>query len=165
MDPLPLLPRFLCALIRLTSPWLRLGWSAVRASASSTVSVWRKERRSSSSEQPLCSATEPLWWSWPLTRRDRWGLKHSLHHKHKRTCWSVFRPPQATDSDRKVEICSRAYKLLISKVGFDPNDIIFDPNILTIGTGMEEHNEYAVNFIKATKLIKVMKPIFIPYKH
>ncbi|XP_053269747.1 methionine synthase isoform X3 [Pleuronectes platessa] len=65
---------------------------------------------------------------------------------------------QATDSDRKVEICSRAYKLLVSKVGFDPNDIIFDPNILTIGTGMEEHNEYAVNFIKATKLIKKTLP-------
>ncbi|XP_062269769.1 methionine synthase isoform X1 [Platichthys flesus] len=65
---------------------------------------------------------------------------------------------QATDSDRKVEICSRAYKLLVSNVGFDPNDIIFDPNILTIGTGMEEHNEYAVNFIKATKLIKKTLP-------
>lgn len=66
-------------------------------------------------------------------------------------------PLQATDTDRKVEICSRAYELLVSKVGFDPNDIIFDPNILTIGTGMEEHNNYAVNFIRATKLIKVME--------
>ncbi|XP_026171111.1 methionine synthase isoform X2 [Mastacembelus armatus] len=61
---------------------------------------------------------------------------------------------EATDTNRKVEICSRAYKLLVNKVGFDPNDIIFDPNILTIGTGMEEHNDYAVNFIRATKLIK-----------
>ncbi|KAM3591436.1 uncharacterized protein V6R79_002108 [Siganus canaliculatus] len=65
---------------------------------------------------------------------------------------------QATDMDRKVDICSRAYKLLISKVGFDPNDIIFDPNILTIGTGMEEHNDYAVQFIKATKRIKETLP-------
>ncbi|XP_051273087.1 methionine synthase isoform X4 [Dicentrarchus labrax] len=65
---------------------------------------------------------------------------------------------QATDTDRKVEICTRAYKLLVSKVGFDPNNIIFDPNILTIGTGMEEHNEYAVNFIRATKLIKETLP-------
>uniref|UniRef100_A0A4W6FIV2 Methionine synthase n=1 Tax=Lates calcarifer TaxID=8187 RepID=A0A4W6FIV2_LATCA len=65
---------------------------------------------------------------------------------------------QATDTDRKVEICSRAYKLLVTKVGFDPNDIIFDPNILTIGTGMEEHNDYAVNFIRATKLIKETLP-------
>ncbi|KAM9817378.1 methionine synthase [Neosynchiropus ocellatus] len=65
---------------------------------------------------------------------------------------------QATDTDRKVEICTRAYWLLVNKVGFDPNDIIFDPNILTIGTGMEEHNEYAVNFIRATKLIKETLP-------
>uniref|UniRef100_A0A3Q3JA11 Methionine synthase n=1 Tax=Monopterus albus TaxID=43700 RepID=A0A3Q3JA11_MONAL len=65
---------------------------------------------------------------------------------------------QATDTNRKVEICSRAYNLLVSKVGFDPNDIIFDPNILTIGTGMEEHNDYAINFIKATKLIKETLP-------
>ncbi|XP_062299042.1 methionine synthase [Scomber scombrus] len=65
---------------------------------------------------------------------------------------------QATDTERKVEICTRAYKLLVSKVGFDPNDIIFDPNILTIGTGMEEHNQYAVNFIRATKLIKETLP-------
>ncbi|KAF7648951.1 hypothetical protein LDENG_00149660 [Lucifuga dentata] len=65
---------------------------------------------------------------------------------------------QATDSDRKVDICTRAYKLLVSKVGFDPNDIIFDPNILTIGTGMDEHNDYAVHFIRATKLIKETLP-------
>ncbi|KAM6896918.1 LOW QUALITY PROTEIN: methionine synthase [Xenentodon cancila] len=65
---------------------------------------------------------------------------------------------QATDADRKVEICSRAYKLLVTRVGFDPNDIIFDPNILTIGTGMEEHNDYAINFIRATKLIKETLP-------
>lgn len=65
---------------------------------------------------------------------------------------------QATGTDRKVEICTRAYKLLVNKVGFDPNDIIFDPNILTIGTGMEEHSDYAVNFIGATKLIKDTLP-------
>ncbi|XP_054457475.1 methionine synthase [Anoplopoma fimbria] len=65
---------------------------------------------------------------------------------------------QATDTDRKVEICTRAYELLVGKVGFNPNDIIFDPNILTIGTGMEEHNEYAIYFIRATKLIKETLP-------
>nr|XP_057918534.1 methionine synthase [Doryrhamphus excisus] len=65
---------------------------------------------------------------------------------------------QATETDRKVEICTRAYNLLVSKVGFDPQDIIFDPNILTIGTGMEEHNDYAVNFIRATKVIKETLP-------
>ncbi|TSL04190.1 Methionine synthase [Bagarius yarrelli] len=61
---------------------------------------------------------------------------------------------QATDIDQKVQICTRAYNLLTKKVGFNPNDIIFDPNILTIGTGMEEHNMYAINFIKATRIIK-----------
>ncbi|XP_028991030.1 methionine synthase [Betta splendens] len=65
---------------------------------------------------------------------------------------------QATDTERKVEICTRAYKLLVNKVGFNCNDIIFDPNILTIGTGMEEHNDYAVNFMRATKLIKETLP-------
>ncbi|RVE60053.1 hypothetical protein OJAV_G00194440 [Oryzias javanicus] len=65
---------------------------------------------------------------------------------------------QATETNRKMEICSRAYALLVNKVGFDPNDIIFDPNILTIGTGMEEHNNYAVNFMQATRLIKETLP-------
>ncbi|XP_037611245.1 methionine synthase isoform X1 [Sebastes umbrosus] len=65
---------------------------------------------------------------------------------------------QAADTERKVEICTRAYNLLVSKVGFNPNDIIFDPNILTIGTGMEEHNDYAIYYIKATKLIKETLP-------
>ncbi|XP_062330688.1 methionine synthase [Osmerus eperlanus] len=65
---------------------------------------------------------------------------------------------QATETDRKVEICSRAYHLLTNRVGFNSNDIIFDPNILTIGTGMEEHGMYAINFIKATRLIKETLP-------
>ncbi|XP_026988596.2 methionine synthase [Tachysurus fulvidraco] len=65
---------------------------------------------------------------------------------------------QATEIDRKVQICTRAYHLLTKKVGFNPNDIIFDPNILTIGTGMEEHNLYAINYIKATRAIKETLP-------
>ncbi|XP_048341635.1 LOW QUALITY PROTEIN: methionine synthase [Sphaerodactylus townsendi] len=65
---------------------------------------------------------------------------------------------QATETDEKYLICCRAYHLLVNKVGFNPNDIIFDPNILTIGTGMEEHNLYAVNFINATKIIKETLP-------
>ncbi|KAF5909085.1 methionine synthase, partial [Clarias magur] len=65
---------------------------------------------------------------------------------------------QATEIDQKVQICTRAYHLLTKKVGFNPNDIIFDPNILTIGTGMEEHNMYAINFIKATRIIKESLP-------
>lgn len=65
---------------------------------------------------------------------------------------------QATEIDQKVKICSRAYHLLINKVGYNPNDIIFDPNILTIGTGMEEHNVYAINFMRATRIIKESLP-------
>nr|XP_056709313.1 methionine synthase [Euleptes europaea] len=65
---------------------------------------------------------------------------------------------QATETEEKFLICRRAYHLLVTKVGFNPNDIIFDPNILTIGTGMEEHNMYAVNFINAAKTIKETLP-------
>uniref|UniRef100_A0AC11DZ85 5-methyltetrahydrofolate-homocysteine methyltransferase n=1 Tax=Ovis aries TaxID=9940 RepID=A0AC11DZ85_SHEEP len=65
---------------------------------------------------------------------------------------------QATETDTKIRVCTRAYHLLVKKLGFNPNDIIFDPNILTIGTGMEEHNLYAVNFINATKVIKETLP-------
>ncbi|OXB59194.1 hypothetical protein ASZ78_007399 [Callipepla squamata] len=65
---------------------------------------------------------------------------------------------QATETETKIAICSRAYHLLVEKVCFNPNDIIFDPNILTIGTGMEEHNLYAINFINATKTIKETLP-------
>ena len=61
---------------------------------------------------------------------------------------------QAAECDRKVEICKRAYKLLTEKAGFPPEDIIFDPNILTVGTGMEEHANYAVEFIEAVRRIK-----------
>ena len=65
---------------------------------------------------------------------------------------------QAATEAEKVRICCRAYKLLVEKVGFNPQDIIFDPNILTIGTGMEEHNNYAVDFINATREIKRLCP-------
>ncbi|XP_078001227.1 methionine synthase-like [Glandiceps talaboti] len=65
---------------------------------------------------------------------------------------------QAAETERKVEICTRSYDILVNKVGFNPNDIIFDPNILTIATGIEEHNEYAINFIRATEIIKQTLP-------
>jgi 5-methyltetrahydrofolate--homocysteine methyltransferase len=65
---------------------------------------------------------------------------------------------QADTVARKVEICHRAYQLLLERAGFDPSDIIFDPNVLAIATGLEEHNEYAINFIEATKLIKATCP-------
>lgn len=65
---------------------------------------------------------------------------------------------QAATKDEKVRICVRAYKLLVEKAGFSPYDIIFDPNILTVGTGIEEHNNYAVDFIEAIKEIKAQCP-------
>eukprot|EP00982_Pelagococcus_subviridis_P014775 31354-Pelagococcus_subviridis.AAC.24 len=65
---------------------------------------------------------------------------------------------QAATESEKVRICMRAYKLLVEEVGFNPQDIIFDPNILTIGTGMEEHNNYGVDFINATREIKRLCP-------
>ncbi len=66
---------------------------------------------------------------------------------------------QADTKARKVEICHRAYKILVDKVGFDPQDIIFDPNIFAIATGIEEHNNYAVDFIEATREIKQLMPL------
>ena len=65
---------------------------------------------------------------------------------------------QADSIDRKVEICERAYALLTEKLDFPPEDIIFDPNVLAIGTGIEEHADYARNFIEATRLIKERCP-------
>ena len=65
---------------------------------------------------------------------------------------------QADNYDRRVEVCGRAYRILVDEVGFPREDIIFDPNVLTVGTGMEEHADYAVDFIKATKWIKENLP-------
>ena len=65
---------------------------------------------------------------------------------------------QAATKDEKVRICKRAYDMLTEKVGVNPEDIIFDPNILTVGTGIEEHNEYAIHFIEATREIKKVCP-------
>ncbi|MES2278083.1 MAG: methionine synthase [Bacteroidota bacterium] len=65
---------------------------------------------------------------------------------------------QADSFERRIEICKRSYDILVDEVGFPPQDIIFDPNILTVATGLEEHNNYAVDFIKATKWIKENLP-------
>ncbi|GAB2546447.1 methionine synthase [Rufibacter soli] len=65
---------------------------------------------------------------------------------------------QADNFERRIQICERAYNILTKEVGFPPQDIIFDPNILTVATGMEEHNNYAVDFIKATRWIKENLP-------
>ncbi|MFC3549617.1 methionine synthase [Lysobacter cavernae] len=68
---------------------------------------------------------------------------------------------QADSIERKVEICSRAYQLLTQQIGFPPEDIIFDPNVFAIATGIEEHNNYAVDFIEATRELKRR----FPYSH
>src|SRR5580704_2371124 len=65
---------------------------------------------------------------------------------------------QAATYEDKIRICERAYRMLVDEVGFPPEDIIFDPNILTVATGMEEHNNYAVDFINATRWIKQNLP-------
>ncbi len=65
---------------------------------------------------------------------------------------------QADTYARKIEICERAYRTLVDKVGFDPEDIIFDPNIFAVATGIEEHNNYAVDFIEETRWIKQKQP-------
>ena len=65
---------------------------------------------------------------------------------------------QAATYEEKIRICERAYRILVDEVGFNPQDIIFDPNILTVATGIEEHNNYAIDFINATKWIKQNLP-------
>jgi 5-methyltetrahydrofolate--homocysteine methyltransferase len=65
---------------------------------------------------------------------------------------------QAATREKKVQVCQRAYRLLVDQVGFDPCDIIFDPNILTVATGIDEHNSYAVDFIEAVRDIKRLCP-------
>ncbi|MBO4984684.1 MAG: methionine synthase [Bacteroides sp.] len=65
---------------------------------------------------------------------------------------------QADTFERKIEVCSRAYRLLVEQVGMNPHDIIFDPNVLAVATGMEEHNNYAVDFIRATAWIRENLP-------
>ena len=65
---------------------------------------------------------------------------------------------QAATRDEKVRICTRAYRLLVDRLQFPPEDIIFDPNILTVATGIEEHNNYAVDFFEATRIIKDTLP-------
>ena len=65
---------------------------------------------------------------------------------------------QATETDHKFDICKRAYDILVDEVGFDPRDIIFDANILTVATGIDEHSNYAINFIEAVRRIKAELP-------
>jgi 5-methyltetrahydrofolate--homocysteine methyltransferase len=78
-------------------------------------------------------------------------LLHFRQPAQLRCACSALPPPQ-------VRICQRAYRILVEEVGFNPQDIIFDPNILTVGTGLSEHNNYAVDFIRATREIKRVCP-------
>jgi 5-methyltetrahydrofolate--homocysteine methyltransferase len=73
-------------------------------------------------------------------------------------CMAFDEQGQAESVERKVEICARAYKLLTEQAGFDPTDIVFDPNVLAIATGIEEHDRFAINFIEATRIIKERCP-------
>lgn len=82
----------------------------------------------------------------------------SIHLRYTGTIYLCF---QATGRQRKFEICQRSHRILVDKVKFNPNDIIFDPNILTIATGIEEHNSYGVDFIMATKDIKVVHVLLL----
>src|SRR3546814_745197 len=66
---------------------------------------------------------------------------------------------QADTYERKVEICTRAYELLTEEAGFSPEDIIFDPNVFAVATGIEEHNNYGVDFIEATRTIRETMPL------
>ncbi|RKD92258.1 methionine synthase [Mangrovibacterium diazotrophicum] len=93
------------------------------------------------------------------------GEEQFLEHAHKIKLYGAAvvvmafdEKGQADNFERRVEICTRAYKLLTEKLNFPAEDIIFDPNILTIGTGMEEHNNYAVDFIDAVRWIKQNLP-------
>ena len=66
---------------------------------------------------------------------------------------------QADNFDRRIEICKRSYNVLVEKVKFKPQDIIFDPNVFAVATGIEEHNNYAVDFIESTRWIKENLPL------
>ena len=66
---------------------------------------------------------------------------------------------QADTLQRRIDICSKAYEILTGQVGFDPQDIIFDPNVFAVATGLEEHNNYAVDYIEATRIIKRKMPL------
>ena len=65
---------------------------------------------------------------------------------------------QADTTERRFAVCRRCYDILVQQVGFPPEDIIFDPNVLTVATGMEEHSNYAISFFEATRLIKEHLP-------
>ena len=84
--------------------------------------------------------------------------RHILNYGAAVVCMAFDEQGQAATYADKIRICERAYRILVDEVGFPPEDIIFDPNILTVATGIEEHNNYAVDFIEATRWIKQNLP-------
>lgn len=87
--------------------------------------------------------------------------KKILHYGAATVVMAFDEDGQADTEDRKFEICARAYKILTEQVGFPPEDIIFDPNVFAVATGIEEHNRYGVDFIEATRRIRAN----LPYAH
>ena len=103
---------------------------------------------------------------WSIPSVSKRAKRNSLEQAHLiRTLWGgcgrlwrSMKPDRRIPSTEKWTSARRAYRLLTDKLDFPPEDIIFDPNILTVATGMEEHNAYAVNFIEATRQIKATLP-------
>ena len=97
----------------------------------------------------------------PEGRRSRLpaeGRARPPLRRRRSSSWRSTSRARPTRSSGRSSICQRAYRLLTEQAGFDPSDIIFDPNILAIATGLEEHNDYAINFIEATRIIKATCP-------
>ncbi|MFN7342199.1 MAG: dihydropteroate synthase, partial [bacterium] len=86
------------------------------------------------------------------------NAKHIMKYGAAMVVMAFDEKGQAATYDEKIRICERAYRILVDEVGFNQNDIIFDPNILTVATGIEEHNNYALDFINATRWIKENLP-------
>jgi len=104
------------------------------------------------------------WTTWkPKVRPGGWAFQYNNAHYPDLDDTAVVvmafdETGQADTFQRKIEVCERAYRLLVDKVDFNPHDIIFDPNILTVATGIEEHNNYAVDFLQATEWIRKNLP-------
>lgn len=88
----------------------------------------------------------------------RYQAKHIMKYGAAVVVMAFDEKGQAATYEEKIRICERAYRILVDEVGFNQNDIIFDPNILTVATGIEEHNNYAIDFINATRWIKENLP-------
>ena len=109
-----------------------------------------------------CVQGKPVVNSISLKEGEEVFRKHAAHIRRSGAAVVVMafdEQGQADTIERKVEICSRAYRILTEEIGFDPTDIIFDPNVLTVATGIDEHNGYGVGFIEAVRLLKQRFPL------